>query len=753
MGRAEARRAGQHAAPRAAKERKSWIRRLFTWKKMLGTFFALCLLTMGGLFAVYLMVPVPDANAQAEMQSNVYKYSDGTILTRTGKVNREIVGLDKIPVEVQHTFVAAENKTFYNDNGVDFKGTARGLLNTLSGKGKQGGSTITQQYVKNYFLTQDQTVSRKLKELVISLKVDQKMTKNEILVGYINTSYYGRQAYGIQAAAQAYYGVDAVKLNVEQGAYLAALLQAPSQYDWASASATSKRLVKARWNYVLDNMVEKKWLDASERAGLKFPVPHEPKAAPGMEGQTGYLVEAANDELAAQGVDKADIAQGGWTITLNIDRKKQKQLVKSVDAQLESKLDRKKNKTDATVQAGATSVDPKTGHVVALYGGVGATEHWISNATRSDYQPASTFKPLVLASALENGSETQDGEKIGTATKYDGTSKRPVVGSDTPFNPQNEDDRDYGPVSVQKAMDLSINSVFAQMVVDVTPAKVKRTALALGMEDKNFPERPAITLGTMNASTWDMAGVYATLDNHGKKVTPTIVKSAEHRDRKPVSPPDAIGKQAISRQTADTVTHVLQDVVKNGSGRAAYTDAYQAAGKTGTSEKNFSAWFAAYTPQLTTVVALYGESTKEGGGQVTLTGTANSGRANGGGFPARIWADYTLGALNGGSDAEFDLDIAKTEPVEPSATPTTESPTPSPSSSPTPTESATESPTPTPTRSAPPTTTTTPPSTPATEPGPEETTSGGGGSDPGAESPTPTTGEDDPESDRGPFLP
>ena len=141
-----------------------------------------------------------------------------------------------MPKDVQHAFVAAENKSFYRDQGVDLKGTTRGLLNTLSGKGKQGGSTITQQYVKNYYLTQDQTVSRKLKELVISLKVDQRMKKDDILAGYLNTVYYGRGASGIQAAAQAYYGVDAKDLDTSQGAYLAALLQAPSQYDWAVAS-------------------------------------------------------------------------------------------------------------------------------------------------------------------------------------------------------------------------------------------------------------------------------------------------------------------------------------------------------------------------------------------------------------------------------------------------------------------------------------------------------------------------------------
>ncbi|NJP72852.1 biosynthetic peptidoglycan transglycosylase, partial [Streptomyces sp. C1-2] len=233
QGRAAARRAakGRGKGGRAAKNAgKGRIRRLFTWKKVLGTFLGVCLLGIGAFVVMYMMIKIPEGNAAAQLQSNIYKYSDGKMLTRKGEVNREEVDLADIPKPVQKTFVAAENKSFYNDNGVDFRGTARGLLNTLSGKGAQGGSTITQQYVKNYYLTQDQTVTRKLKELVISLKLDREKSKDYILAGYINTSYYGRGAYGIQAAAQAYYRVDAKDLSVPQGAYLAALLQAPSQY-------------------------------------------------------------------------------------------------------------------------------------------------------------------------------------------------------------------------------------------------------------------------------------------------------------------------------------------------------------------------------------------------------------------------------------------------------------------------------------------------------------------------------------------
>ncbi|MEU6087815.1 transglycosylase domain-containing protein [Streptomyces sp. NPDC047085] len=751
MGRAEERRARQRGGHRAAPRRRSGspataasgkppkgrIRRLFTWKKILGTFFGFCLLCIGGFIVLYMSVDVPNkGNIAAQRQSNVYKYSDGSILARDGEVNREIVDLSKVPRKVQLTFVAAENKSFYSDPGVDLKGTARGLVNTLSGKGKQGGSTITQQYVKNYYLNQDQTVTRKLKELVISLKVEREKSKDEILAGYINTSYYGRGAYGIQAAAQAYYGVDAQRLSVAQGAYLAALLQAPSQYDWAAASPTGKRLVTARWNYVLDNMVKEGWLDQSERQGMKFPFPKEPKGAPGMEGQKGYLVSLANSQLEQklmkdEGLTRSEAAakveDQGWTITLNIDPKKQAALEKAVKAELTSKLDPKKRKVDGDVQAGAVSVDPKTGRIVALYGGTDYFKHWQSNVTRKDFQPASTFKPVILAAALEDQATTQNDKPINADTVYDGTNRRPVLdhGSKVGFAPPNEDERSYGKITVQKAMNNSVNSVFAQMGVDVGMPKVMDTAKELGMDTEGMQAVPAQTLGSMGASPLEMAGIYATFDNHGYKVTPSIVKSAEQKDHS-VEMPDPIGSQVISRTAADTVTSVLTGVVDDGTARDSVArnplrDGQQVAGKTGTSDCNRSAWFTGYTPDLVTSVGLFGEAAKDGGtsceGQpikkfahVSLKGAMGGGRVNGGGPPAKIWAAYTFGVTDA---AKFDLNTTQGAAVEPTDTPTySESPTETPSQTPTTEAPTSEPPTRTPSQTP---TTTTPTQTPPTQ--------------------------------------
>ncbi|WP_432081444.1 transglycosylase domain-containing protein [Streptomyces sp. WAC 04229] len=756
MGRAEERKARQRGGRRAAPKRrrssgaggKSGIRRLFTWKKIVGTFFGLCLLGMGAFIVLYMVIDIPEGNPEADLQSNVYKYSDGSVMARTGERNREIVDLAKVPKDVQRSFVAAENKTFYEDAGVDLKGTTRGVLNTLSGKGAQGGSTITQQYVKNYYLSQEQTVSRKLKELVISLKLDREKSKDYILAGYMNTSYYGRGAYGIQAAAQAYYRVDAEDLTVEQGAYLSALLQAPNQYDWAIASETGKKLAQERWNYVLDNMVEQKWLGAGERKGMTFPVPKEPKAAAGMEGQTGYLVDAANyalkKQLVAQGAAedmeqaKALVDLGGYTVTLNIDKKKQAALEKSVKAKLTSKLDPKKRDVDADVQAGAVSVNPKTGGVLAMYGGVDYVKHYTNNATRDDYQPASTFKPVILAAAVDQDAETQDGVPITANTMYDGTSKRPVMDGDQKvgFAPPNEDDVDYGDIDVQEAMNKSVNSVFAQMGIDVGMTEVMKVAGELGMDTEGEQAVPAQTLGSMGASPLEMAGVYATLDNHGKKVTPQIVKSVEHKDRT-IEMPEAIGEQIISKQAADTVTSVLTGVVDDGTARKSVRenplrDGQQVAGKTGTSDDNKSAWFTGFTPDLVTSVGLFGEDAKSHNQVPMYKAGGVDHRVNGGGFPAEIWAAYTFGVMD--EVTKFKLDTKQGAAVKPSRSPSVSQ---SPSQSPTQEETQEESPTQEPTTEEPSSEAPTseapsqsPSQSPSNSPSTEPPTGGGGTTEP-----------------------
>ncbi|MFD8480992.1 transglycosylase domain-containing protein [Kitasatospora sp. NPDC059673] len=639
-----------------------------------------------GLFALGVaLVKVPDAHAQATAQSNTWLYSDGSLLARTGQTNRQNVPLDKVSKDAQHAALAAEDRNFYSEGAVNFKGMARAAFNTASGGATQGGSTITQQYVKNAYLNQKQTISRKVKEVFIAFKVDATQSKDEILSSYLNTSYYGRGAYGIQAAAQAYFGVDASQLNAAQGAYLATLLNAPSAYDVSSATENGKQKAMARWNYVLDGMVTKNWLGAEERKQLTFPEVQSPKSAPGLSGQAGYLVAAATSYLTDNNiVSDAQLAQGGYTITLTVDSKKQQQLQDAVQAQLIDNLKPDSRKVDAAAQAGAVSVDPKTGQVVALYGGTDATKHWIDNATRTDYQAGSTFKAIALAAALDSGARTQYGDRISADTIYDGTNRRAVRGAKgVPYAPPNEGERSYGQISLQQATDWSVNSVFAQLAQDTGLEKVRSTAVALGLpaDTPGLKAVPSIPLGSASPSVLELAGVYAALDNDGQQITPWLVKSLESGGEQ-VSLPEHKATQAISKNAARSTTAILQGVIddQGGTGYRAAALGRPAAGKTGTTDDSKSVWFAGYTPELTTVVGLFGQDPTTGK-QVTLDGVGGAGSAAGGKFPAQIWTAYMKSALAGQPVSSFSGPARTPSTTVPSAPSGSASPSQSPSTS------------------------------------------------------------------------
>ncbi|MFB7594906.1 transglycosylase domain-containing protein [Streptomyces sp. NPDC056160] len=625
----------------------------------LGGFLTLVLLGFGAFFVGYSLVKIPPANALAVKQANVYLYADGTEIARDGEVNRESVPLEQVSKAAQHAVLAAEDRDFYTESAIDPKAVVRGGWRTISGKGKQSGSTITQQYVKNYYLGQEQTVTRKVKEFFISIKLDRNKSKDEIFEGYLNTSFFGRNAYGIQAAAQAYYGVKAKDLDPARAAYLAALVNAPSEYD-VSAHPENKTAAVARWNYVLDGMVKKGWLSASERAGLKFPTPKAATVPTNMAGQRGYLVHAVKDYLAKNKIlDEDELAAGGYRITTTLQKNKQDAFVKAVDDQLMNKLDKKNNKTDGYVRAGGAAVDPKTGQVVAMYGGIDYVKQYTNNATRRDFQVGSTFKPFVFTSAVQNQSTTQDSRPITPNTLYDGTDKRPVQGwNGGHYAPENEDQQSYGDITVREATDKSVNAVYAQMAVDVGSDKVKDTAIALGLPS-DTPEligSPSIALGVAQASVLDMAEGYATLANHGKHGTYTIIKKITKDGADAVALPghDSTASQAVSREAADTTTSVLQSVVQNGTGAPAQAIGRPAAAKTGTAENDQAAWFAGYTPDLATVVSVMGQD-PETAAHKPLYGALGLARVNGSGPPGSIWAQFMGDALKGTPVSDFDL--------------------------------------------------------------------------------------------------
>ncbi|MDQ1019227.1 transglycosylase domain-containing protein [Streptomyces afghaniensis] len=666
------------ARPAGKPKRTGWRRIIPTWRMTLGAFIIVALLLVGGFFLGYSLVQIPPANALATKQANVYLYADGSVIARDGEINRENVTLPRISKAAQHAILAAEDRDFYTESAVDPKAMLRAAWNTALGKGKQSGSTITQQYVKNYYLRQDQTVTRKAKEFFIAIKLDREVSKDHILEGYLNTSYFGRNAYGIQAAAQAYYGTDATDLDPARAAYLAALVNAPSQYD-VVAHPENRKAAEARWNYVLDGMVKKGWLSQSKRAGMKFPVPKESTLSTGMSGQRGYIVRTVKDYLTQNKIiDERQLDAGGYRITTTLQKPRQDAFVKAVNDKLMDKLDKKNNKVDRSVRAGGASVDPKTGEVVAMYNGVDYVKQYTPNATRRDFQVGSTFKPFVFTAAVENHSETQDGRVITPNTIYDGTNKRPVQGwTGDPYAPENEDQRSYGDITVTEATDSSVNSVYAQMAADVGPSEVKQTAIDLGIPENtpDLADGPAIALGTATASVLDMAEAYATLANHGRHGTYTMVKKVT-KEGAPVDLPERRTRQAVSREAADTTTSMLQSVVQNGTASAAQGAGRPVAGKTGTAEEDTAAWFAGYTPDLATVVSVMGQDPVTAAHK-SLYNAMGLDRVNGGGPPAEIWTQYTQDALKGKPVKDFDLrlqpgaDVSEAPGTEPPADPTT----------------------------------------------------------------------------------
>ncbi|MFJ9676577.1 transglycosylase domain-containing protein [Streptomyces sp. NPDC101194] len=669
--------------------RTGWRRAVPTWRMVLGALLVLVVLLIGGFIAGYELVGIPPANATATAQSNVYLYKDGSVIARSGEVNRENVKLAQIPLTVQRAVLAAEDRDFYSERAVDLKAMARAAWNTLTGKGTQGGSTITQQYVKNYYLGQEQTVARKIKEFFISVKLNREESKSRIFEGYLNTSYFGRNAYGIQAAAQAYYSKDIGAITTAEGAYLASLLNAPSAYD-VVVHPGNKAAAVARWNYVLDGMVKEKWLGTGERAAMAFPVPGKVKPPTGLSGQRGYIVQAVDDYLTNNKIiDENTLATGGYRITTTLERKKQNALVAAVDDNVMSQTSTDR-KADRNVRVGGASIDTGTGRVVAMYGGVDYTKQYVNNATRRDYQVGSTFKPFVFTSAVANGATTQDGRRITPNTIYDGMDRRMVEGPDGPtgYAPANEDDIDYGPITVRRATDKSVNAVYAQMAEDVGPGKVKQTAIDLGIPE-NTPDLtpyPSIALGVATAGVLDMAEAYATLANHGRHGAYVLVGRVS-KGGTDLDLPDRNTEQAVGRQAADTTTSILQSVVESGSGAAAQAAGRPAAGKTGTAEDDKAAWFAGYTPDLTTVIAVMGQD-PDTGVQKPLYGALGLDRVNGGDTPARTWGQYTEAALRGTVVQDFDLELESgaeetAPPTEQSSSPgSTETPSAPPTGTP-----------------------------------------------------------------------
>ncbi|MFJ3667963.1 transglycosylase domain-containing protein [Streptomyces sp. NPDC090106] len=698
--------------PRAGKY--GWQRWVPSWRLVSG----LCIAFVGGLVAVagigYAMVGIPNENAAAKSENNVYYWEDGSQMVATGSgANRQNVGIDKIPKAMQFAVISAENKSFYTDSGVDPMGIARALANMARGGDTQGGSTITQQYVKNTYLSQEQTVSRKFKEMFISIKVGTKLTKDEILQGYLNTSYYGRGAYGIQAAAQTYYGKDAEKLTVSECGFLAALLKGPTYYDpvdntsydpTATKAANTKRS-QERWGWILEQMHNDDRITDAEyqKAIKKYPAPQGLKATKGMTGQISYLVDTAKKYvLAHSDISQTEFDQGGFQIYTTFEKDKVDALTKAVKKIEKQKIDPDKRDKDKDVQFGAASVRPNDGAIVALYGGAGyENNRFTNNADTSGVPVGSTWKPFVLAAAMEYGTYKDREEGVSPLSKYNGDDHLKVRENDgsyvlnkdqSVFYQENESDYPWGYISLRKAMEQSVNTPFVQLGMDVGMKNVESVAKKAGILDQSFETTNAsFALGTSTPSAIRMADAYATFAASGKQADPYSVTSVKRNGQEMGGFDKPKVKLAMPENVANNITDVLENVIENGTGQNAKALGRAAAGKTGTTDENKSAWFVGYTQQLSTSIAMFREKDSK---LLSMNGTAGVDSIHGGDIPTLIWTEYMKAALKGDSDPGFP-DAEKIGEIQDGEG----APSPTPSVTVTPSETPTETVTPTPTPS------------------------------------------------------
>lgn len=633
-------------------------RRHFPWKG-LAAFAGVCCAAGVVLVGVaYAQTEIPDVHEAAKAEATVIQWRDGSEMGTVGSKNRIIVPLSKIPDHTQNAVLAAENREFYTEPGISPKGLARAVWVTLTGKGVQGGSTITQQYAKNAYLSQERTITRKVKELFLAIKLDQLRSKDEILEGYLNTIYFGRGAYGIEAAAKEYFHKHVWQLNPSESAMLAAVIRAPSLYD---PKVGSKSDAEARWNYVLDGMVGEGWLSRHDRGNYKFPKVQSLSDAQTFGGPRGYLLQRALIELEELGYSEKDIYQRGLRVRTTFGRKMQRAAVHAVREGVPDDWPK-------DVQTGLVAVQPGTGQVMAMYGGRDFVSHQFDNVYRAAPQAGSSFKPYVLAAALEN--------KIGLRSRFNGDSPQNFGA----YKVENEGEEDYGWETLIEATQQSINTIFVRLGLKVGLPDVIDAANRAGLPKSILPEEKSLPLGVAGVHPVDQAAGFATFASGGRYAKPHVILEVRdsvgnvERREKPVV------RDAFEEDVVADVGHALQAVTEpGGTGEAAALDERPTAGKTGTSQNNRSVWFVGYTPhQLSTAVTMFRDDNKP------LQNLPGYTEVFGGTVPAQIWNLFMQEALEGKPVTEFP------EPEWVGRRLNPPSPSPSPSPSPTLSEPAPE---------------------------------------------------------------
>ena len=557
----------------------------------------------------------------------LYDRTGHLLMTLHGAVDRTPIPFSEMPKVLRRAVIAAEDADFYREGGVNIRSIFRAaLINLRHHEILQGGSTITQQYVKDVYTGDKRTVARKIREAIIAQKLSHIYTKSQILQRYLNEVYLGHGTYGVEAAAQRYFGIHAGKLDLLQSATLAGIIAAPSEFD----PITNREDAKGRRNYVLYRMAHLGMISKHKAHRLAHkPVATASQTTPQVPGR--YFLSYVKKALEHQFGTKRTF-EGGLRVQTTLDVPLQRAARVAVNDHLHGRGD---------PSAAVVAIDPQTGQVLAMIGGRNQDKTKFNLATQAHRQAGSAFKAFTLATALEQGYSLQSVWKgppsllISDPRCFTPDPKTNIPG---PWNVSNYADESAGTMSLLNATANSVNTIYSQVALSLGPDKVAEMARRMGIRS---PLQPvcSITLGTQPVTPLDMATGYSTLAARGVRHAPTGIDLVRSSSDKVVDNPGTRGTQVIDPSVADLETYALQGVIQHGTGTAAAIGR-PAAGKTGTAQNFHDAWFCGYVPQLVACVWVgYPQ------GEIGMYNVEGFPEVFGGSIPALIWHDFMTKAV------------------------------------------------------------------------------------------------------------